>query len=89
VQLWKTLTPEEQAKYVMFARTLYDPAQKLEINPVHHPVVRLELARLVALQAMHDVLDMGASVVQPIVDYFKMEGVDVTKLGPEPTDQGD
>lgn len=89
MQLWKNLTPDEQAEYVEFARTLYDPQHKLEINPVHHPVVRLELARLVALQAMRDTLDMGASLVQPLVDYLQMEGVDVTKFGLEPTDEGD
>lgn len=89
MQLWKNLTPDEQAEYVAFARTLYDPQHKLEINPVHHPVVRLELARLVALQAMRDTLDMGASLVQPLVDYLKMEGVDVSMFGLEPTDQGD
>jgi hypothetical protein len=89
MQLWKNLTPDEQDEYREFARTLYDPQQKLVINPVYHPVVRLELARLIALQAMKDTLDMGASVVQPLVDYLVAEGVDVTKFGLEPTNEGD
>lgn len=89
MQLWKNLTPEEQDDYVTFARTLYSPEQKLLINPVYHPVVRLELARLVTLQAMNDMLDMGASLIQPLVDYLQAQGIDVKKFGLEPTDQGD
>lgn len=86
MQLWKELTPEERDDYVTFARGLFDPSQKLLVNPVYHPVVRFELARLVALQAMKDMSDMGESVVQPLVDYLKAEGVDVEKFGLRPTE---
>jgi hypothetical protein len=82
VKLWKELTIEEIADYTDWARTEFgDPRLNSRVNPTWHPVVRLECARLIAMQALRDMEDMGEAFMAGLHEWLMSEGVEVPNTG--------